>query len=55
MSIDQQHAPFHVHADDEPALPGWWHAEPEPGWHLFHYPDLPCSRDKALIEKEEQP
>jgi hypothetical protein len=50
VSVDQ-HAPFD--ALDEPDLPRWWHAEPEPDWHLFHYPDLPCSRDEALIEKEE--
>lgn len=51
MSIDQ-HTPFN--ALDEPELPVWWHAEPEPDWHLFHYPDLGWCKDEALTEKEEQ-
>jgi hypothetical protein len=57
VTIDQ-HAPFSdlVNAT-EPLYARWLPAVdvPPDGWHLYSSGDFPVLRDKALIEREEQP
>jgi hypothetical protein len=55
MSIEAQHSPF---SDvTTPHVDRWLPAVdvPPDGWHLYSSGDFPVLKDKALIEREEQP